>query len=72
MSHETPARFGQLASQLGYMRLPVQVLQSAAGYYLGTINETGPVSRESQEYFSSHEAATKALATGARTQRDDV
>jgi hypothetical protein len=53
-------------------RLPLQVLRSAAGYYLGTFDngtEDGPVSRESVEYFPTHEAARHALHTGAWTQR---
>ncbi|MCC4595463.1 hypothetical protein NRY95_05695 [Xanthomonas campestris pv. phormiicola] len=50
-------------------RLPLQVLASAADHYIGTIDNEGPVSRESIEYFPSDEAATHALATGAWTQR---
>jgi hypothetical protein len=48
--------------------LPLQVLRSAAGHYLGTFDD-GPVSRESVEYFPTHEAARHALETGAWTQR---
>lgn len=48
--------------------LPLQVLRSAAGHYIGTFDD-GPVSRESVEYFPSHEAASHALETGAWTQR---
>ena len=49
--------------------LPLQVLCSAAGHYIGTFDDDGPVSRESVEYFPSHEAARHALETGAWTQR---
>lgn len=49
-------------------RLPLQVLRSAAGHYIGTFDD-GPVSRESVEYFPSHEAARHALKSGAWTQR---
>jgi len=63
---------GALALNYTGKRLPLQVLHSAAGYYLGTFDngtEGGPVSRESVEYFPSHEAASHALQTGAWTQR---
>ncbi|MEA3482109.1 MAG: hypothetical protein U9R65_09090 [Pseudomonadota bacterium] len=49
--------------------LPLQVLRSAAGHYIGTFDDDDPVSRESVEYFPSHEAARHALETGAWTQR---
>ena len=49
--------------------LPVQVLESAAGLYLGTVNEAGPYSRKSQEYWRSQQAAEKALETGPWTAR---
>ncbi|MBA1201061.1 hypothetical protein G7009_04590 [Pseudomonas capeferrum] len=51
---------GYLASQ----RLPLQVRQSAAGHFIGTADDNGPVSRESVEYFRSYEAAEQALSTG--------
>lgn len=65
------------ADSIGYLpltfvgkRLPLQVLRSAAGYYIGAFDDhDGPCSRESFEYFPSRDAAAKALATGAWTQR---
>jgi hypothetical protein len=45
------------------------VLCSAAGHYIGTADEDGPVSRESVEYFRSQHAADHALATGRWQQR---
>lgn len=51
------------------IRLPLQVLGSAAGYYLGTREDVGPVSRESVEYLPTTNAACHAFATGAWTQR---
>lgn len=64
------------AKSIGYLaftwvgtHLPLQVLTSSAGHYIGTTDEEGPVSRESIEYFPSHEAAIRALATGEWTQR---
>jgi len=59
---------GLLALAYVGKRLPLQVLRSAVGHYIGTFDD-GPVSRESVEYFSSHEAARHALETGAWTQR---
>ena len=58
---------GLLAAYAG-KRLRLQVLRSAAGHYLGTY-DNGPVSRESVEYFPTHEAARHALDTGVWTQR---
>jgi hypothetical protein len=60
---------GQLASEIGY-ELPVIVLKSQAGYYLGTqcpIN--GPISRESTRYWSTHKDAVIALFEDAWEQR---
>ena len=59
---------GLLALKYVGERLPLQVLRSAAGYYIGTYDD-GPVSRESVEYFPTDEAARHALETGAWTQR---
>lgn len=42
-------------------QLPLRLLKSAAGYYIGTANEHGPVSRESEEYWRSSECAQLAL-----------
>lgn len=66
-----PVQMGQLALEWSEMELPLQVLQSGGGYYLGTFSdEEGPVSRESQEYFRTWEDAEAALKSGAWTQRD--
>jgi hypothetical protein len=51
--------------------LPVQVLKSAAGYYLGTEFEGQPVSRESVDYYRSAGAAKAALDEGTWTARRD-
>lgn len=66
----TGAQFGQLALEHGGEKLMLRVCQSRAGFYLGTLDKHGfPYSRESQEYFPDHEAASTALASGAWTQR---
>ncbi|USR37571.1 hypothetical protein L1F06_012775 [Ectopseudomonas hydrolytica] len=64
------------AESVGYLALahlgerrPLQVLRSGAGYYIGTADEDGPVSRESVEYFRSFHAADQALTTGDWQQR---
>lgn len=62
-----PASFGCLASDMGY-HLPIQVLRSAAGWYIGTARN-GPVSRESVEYWDSEQKAQYALNEGDWTQR---
>ncbi len=55
-------RFGQLALTYCGKFLPLEVLHSAAGHYIGTRDTEGPVSRESREYFRSHAAASKEAA----------
>lgn len=62
-------RPGFLAAQAGYC-LAIEVLMSAAGFYIGTSDEEGPVSRESVEYFPSQASAILAMESGAWTQRD--
>lgn len=53
-------RTGQLAREAG-VRLPLQVLSSHKGFYLGTATESGRFSRESIEYWPSKDAADRAL-----------
>ncbi|GEN23089.1 hypothetical protein HCU01_10380 [Halomonas cupida] len=60
---------GHLAYRDLGLPLPVTVLRIGAGYYLGTLNDEGPVSRESAEYFTTHDQALQALASGSWTQR---
>ncbi|GHU04841.1 hypothetical protein FACS1894158_06010 [Betaproteobacteria bacterium] len=68
-SFKKTARHGVLALKYTGKRLPLQVMHSTAGFYLGTENGKGPVSRESFEYYLSHEAAERALADETWTQR---
>lgn len=60
---------GYLALTFVGTHLPLQVLRSAAGYYIGTFDDDEPCSRESVEYFPSRSAAIQALATSVWTQR---
>ncbi|MBE8178428.1 hypothetical protein [Leptospira borgpetersenii] len=76
---------GQLAEKFLDVQLPLQVLGSKAGFYIGTFLELdltlemdempdffGPVSRESEEYFSSAEEAQYALDKGLWTQKTEL
>lgn len=51
------------------LKLPVGVMQSASGYYLGTSSDGMPISRESVEYYCTHDEALRALESGNWTQR---
>jgi hypothetical protein len=63
-------QYGKLAQEYCQVDLPVQVLQSAAGFYLGTFHpEEGPYSRESDCYWPTREAAQIALASGDWPQK---
>ena len=59
---------GILAAAAGYT-LPLEILKSGRGYYIGTQCCEGPVSRESEEYFKKYEQAELALKNGTWTQR---
>ena len=67
-SSATAVRSGALALAWTGKRLPLQVLRSAAGHYIGTRDTEGPVSRESREYFRSYAAAQRALERGGWSQ----
>ena len=54
---------GLLAKAAG-MNLPVEVLSSVRGFFLGTSTESGPFSRESEEYWRRSSDAQEALASG--------
>ncbi len=61
-------KIGYLAkTELG-LKLPLVIMQSNAGWYIGTYNDEGPVSRES-EYFPSKKMATDALNDNDWMQR---
>ena len=70
MSTEQASRHGLLAKHYCGKVLPLQVLRSAAGYYIGTADDEGPVSRESAQYWRKQEAAEHALATGDWVQKE--
>lgn len=69
-SEMSNGNIGVLALHWCKVELPLQVLQSHAGFYIGTFSdEEGPMSRESEEYYPTREAAVEALASGTWTQK---
>lgn len=44
-------QYGKRALAHLHLELPLQVLMSNAGFYIGTLDEEGPASRESVEYY---------------------
>lgn len=61
---------GLLASQCGYGHLPLRVLKSNAGWYIGTYDEgIGPISKESSGYFRTETEAQAALDSNSWVQR---
>ena len=62
--------YGQLALEYTQKRLPLQVLRSNAGYYIGTADDEGPCSRESCEYWPAQNQAEAALSSGEWTQKE--
>lgn len=69
MTEIQTGRSGQLALIYCGKRLPIKVLQSAAGFYIGTTDDEGPCSRESEEYFKNRNQAETALLHDSWTQR---
>ena len=60
---------GVLATRAGF-DLPIRVLSSCAGYYIGTFSDThGKISRESREYYPTQRLAEEAFRKGTWTQR---
>lgn len=52
--------------------LPLRVLTSAAGFYIGRYDEnSGPISRESVEYWPYFDDAKLALDDGSWTKREE-
>lgn len=62
---------GHLAKTHCGKELPLEVCYSAGGFYLGTYDEDGPCSRESVEYWTSRDAANKAMHSGNWNQREE-
>jgi hypothetical protein len=65
---------GRLASHFCGMKLPLQVLKSAAGFYIGTTEAEGdlkgaPNTRESDRYWQKAPEAQAALDSGDWVQK---
>ena len=62
-------RYGRLAYIYCGHREEVQVLHSQAGFYIGTVSDGLPCSRESNEYYLTEADAIEALAHDTWTQK---
>jgi hypothetical protein len=69
MLERSVTEYGYLAQTYGNVKLELQVLDSPAGFYLGTLEDGLPYSQESVEYWPTREAAETAFATGMWTQK---
>lgn len=72
-------QIGYLAKAYCKVELPLQVLKSAAGFYIGTFSDEdgpdgplGPMTRESDRYWPTREAAQEALDTGDWPQKPNL
>lgn len=77
LNHQDNARscntgFGRLSFEMDGIRRPLQILKSEKGYYLGTFDDEGPVSRESNEYWLTQEIAADAFKSGNWTQKESA
>jgi len=59
---------GLIAQKFGGANLPLKVIRSAAGYYIGTEEDGMPYSRESMEYWTDAASAQMALESGDWSQ----
>ena len=59
---------GYIAKRYCGICLPLVVLQSRAGFYIGTAENGEPVSRESVEYWQNFDDANEALLSNSWTQ----
>ncbi len=64
------SRYGLLAALYLGRQLPLKILRANNEFYIGTEDEDGPCSRESQEYWPTWGAAEAALAGGQWTQKE--
>lgn len=62
---------GLLAKEILGLTLELTVLQSRAGWYIGTFDNEGPVSRESVEYFQTESLAVQALEQNLWNQKEN-
>lgn len=62
---------GKLAKEWCGVTAPLQILRSAAGFYIGTAGDDGPISRESNEYWRTQADAQNALDNNLWTQKEN-
>jgi len=53
----------------GTFVLPMKALRSGAGWYIGTVCNEGPYSRESADYYPTEADARAALGSGEWRER---
>ena len=61
-------KIGRFAYDVLRVQLECHVMQIGNGYYIGTFDESGPVSRESVETYTTFEAVNDALTNDTYTQ----
>ena len=59
---------GKFAYDVLRVRLKCHVMQSEQGFYIGTFDDSGPISRESVETYSTFDDANTALVNNTYTQ----
>lgn len=64
-------QYGQLAYEFGN-KIPLKICKSSNGFYIGTLDEGLPFTRESVEYWKTKEEAEQALASNNWTQRESL
>jgi hypothetical protein len=73
MPDDVKQQYGWLAAKFEKRQLPLEVCKGPASwplrYYLGTLEDDAPVTRESQERWPTREKAERALMSGNWTQR---
>lgn len=64
--------YGYMAFEVGGTRRPLEILESGAGFYIGTSNDGMPYTRESVQYWRTRDKAEKAKTAGLWTQRSNL
>ena len=70
-SNSKMVQVGVTAMEYRGLQQPIQVLKSAAGFYLGTSENGLPATRVSYEYWRTIAEAEHALESGNWTRRRD-
>ena len=62
-------KYGYLVKKFSGEKLPLEILSSPYGWYIGTRKDGSPYTQESAELYSTAKAAERAFRTGRWTQR---